>query len=70
MKGKEGKNTIKKTTVKGHVSWIIACVLAAFWLLITILPFIFMVLNSFKDKFEMLVKGIFQLPDKFNTTNY
>ena len=47
MKGKEGKNTIKKTTVKGHVSWIIACVLAAFWLLITILPFIFMVLNYF-----------------------
>ena len=67
---KEGKNTIKKTTIKGHISWAIACVLAAFWLLITILPFIFMVLNSFKDKFEMLVKGIFQLPDKFNTTNY
>ena len=50
MKGKEGKNTIKKTTVKGHVSWIIACVLAAFWLLITILPFIFMVHKYINDK--------------------
>ena len=70
MKSKERKNTIKKTTVQGHISWFIACALAVFWLLITILPFIFMVLNSFKDKFEMLVKGIFQLPDTFNTTNY
>lgn len=29
-----------------------------------------MVLNSFKEKFEMLTKGVFQLPDKLNWSNY
>ena len=28
------------------------------------------VLNSFKEKFEMLTKGVFQLPDKLNWSNY
>ena len=43
------------------------------FILITIVsftPFIFMVLNSFKEKFEMLTKGVFQLPDQLNWSNY
>ena len=48
----------------------IGIILAVIWLVIAIVPFIFMILNSFKDKFEMLVKGIFQLPETLNWANY
>ena len=34
------------------------------------MPFVFMVLNSFKEKFEMLTKGVFNLPDSLNFANY
>lgn len=60
----------KKSKQKSTVAWVIAIVLAVFWTVIAVVPFIFMVLNSFKDKFEMLVKGIFQLPEKLNLANY
>lgn len=50
--------------------WSIAFILAIFWLIISFLPFVFMVLNSFKEKFEMLTKGIFRLPAKLNWSNY
>ncbi len=55
---------------KRILSWTVAFILASLWLLITFLPFLFMVLNSFKEKFEMLVKGIFILPDSLNFANY
>lgn len=55
---------------RGKVAWTIAWIFAILWLIITILPFVFMVLNSFKDKFEMLVKGVFQLPNKLDMSNY
>lgn len=45
-------------------------ILACMWLAVALLPFVFMILNSFKDRFEMLVKGVFQLPEKFNMSNY
>lgn len=61
------KYTIKKTN---PVPWIVGVVLALIWLVIAVVPFIFMVLNSFKDKFEMLVSGVFQLPEKLNWANY
>lgn len=56
--------------LKSRIAWIAATILALFWTVITVMPFIFMVLNSFKEKFEMLVKGVFQLPDKFMIENY
>ncbi len=56
--------------IKSILYWLIAIILATSYLLISILPFIFMVLNSFKEKFEMLVKGIFVLPDSINFHNY
>lgn len=65
VKKKETKNNIKS-----KIAWTIAIIFSILWLIITIVPFIFMVLNSFKDKFEMLVKGIFQLPDRLNWANY
>ena len=44
----------KKSRIKSIICWIIAFALAIFYLLVSFLPFIFMVLNSFKEKFEML----------------
>lgn len=62
------KETVSK--IKSRIAWAFAIILALFWTVITVLPFIFMVLNSFKEKFEMLVKGIFQLPDHFQFDNF
>ena len=60
----------KKNKRKSIICWIIAFALAIFYLIISFLPFIFMVLNSFKEKFEMLTKGVFNLPDSLNFANY
>ena len=53
----------KKSRTKSIVCWVIAFALAIFYLIISFLPFIFMVLNSFKEKFEMLTAGVFELPE-------
>lgn len=60
----------RKSKLKSRTAWSIAFLLALFWLAVSFLPFIFMVLNSFKGKFEMLTKGIFTLPDSWNPVNY
>jgi raffinose/stachyose/melibiose transport system permease protein len=59
-----------KTRPHVSLSWGIAFVLAGIWVLATALPFLFMVINSFKGQFEMLKKGIFQLPDSWYPENY
>ncbi|SCP99534.1 carbohydrate ABC transporter permease [Anaerobium acetethylicum] len=63
-------DTIRKNKIKKVVYWGIAFVLAVFWLLVSSLPFVFMVMNSFKEKFEMLVSGVFSLPAALNLNNY
>ena len=55
---------------KSRIYWVIASLLAVFYLIISVMPFVFMVLNSFKEKFEMLTKGVFNLPDSLNFANY
>ena len=60
----------KKSKIKSRISWTIAIILAVCMALVSITPFIFMVLNSFKEKFEMLTKGVFTLPDKLYLDNY
>lgn len=60
----------KVSKIKSRVSWTAAVVLALVWLAVSLLPFVFMVLNSMKGKFEMLSKGIFAPPDSFNLENY
>ncbi len=59
-----------KTRCKSRICWTIAFILALAYLTISILPFFFMVLNSFKGQFEMLTKGVFELPDKLDFSNY
>lgn len=60
----------RTSKIKSRISWIIACILAVSAAIVAITPFIFMVINSFKEKFEMLTKGVFSLPDALNFTNY
>lgn len=63
-------DTYKKNKRKSIAAWIVAFFFAIVGLIVSFMPFIFMVLNSFKEKFEMLTKGVFQLPDKLNWANY
>ena len=61
---------IRMSKIKSRICWVIATVLAVAALAAAVLPFFFMVINSFKGKFEMLTKGVFALPDKLNFANY
>lgn len=63
-------DSYKKSKRNSVVCWIIALAFAIFYLVVSFLPFVFMVLNSFKEKFEMLTKGVFTLPDSLNFSNY
>lgn len=60
----------KKSKIKSRIAWTVAIIFAVIQFLIALLPFFFMVLNSFKEKFEMLTKGVFNLPDKLYLDNY
>ncbi len=61
---------IKRGKIKSIISWTIAFILATFYILVSVLPFIFMAINSFKERFEMLVKGVFELPESLNFSNF
>lgn len=61
---------IRMSKIKSRICWVIATVLAVAALAAAVLPFFFMVINSFKGKFEMLTRGVFALPDKLNFANY
>ena len=63
-------DSYKKAKCKKTASWGIAVLLAVFWLLIAIVPFIYMVINSFKGRFEILTKGVFLLPEFWYPANY
>lgn len=56
--------------VKSRISWIVAIILAVIVTFTAVMPFIFMVFNSFKGKFEMLTKGVFSPPERLNFSNY
>ena len=60
----------RASKVKSRISWVLACILAVSAAVVAIAPFIFMVINSFKEKFEMLTKGGFSLPEKLDISNY
>lgn len=67
---KNPKTEQSESRVKSIICWIIAIVFAFAAIISSILPFIFMVLNSFKGKFEMLTKGVFALPEGLKLSNY
>ena len=55
---------------KSIAAWTVAVIFACFQLVITLAPFIFMVLNSFRKQFDMLQQGVFHLPDPWYGQNY
>ena len=55
---------------KSIAAWTVAIIFACFQLVITLAPFIFMVLNSFRKQFDMLQQGVFHLPDPWYGQNY
>ncbi len=61
---------VAKDDKKSQIAWVIAFFLAVLWLLIAFIPFLYMGLNSFKGQFEMLVSGIFSLPESLSLANY
>ena len=63
-------DSYKKSKRKSIIAWTVAFILAIGAAIVSFMPFVFMVLNSFKEKFEMLTKGVFQLPGKLNWSNY
>lgn len=59
-----------KEIVKSRIAWGIAFFLAFFWLLISLVPFVFMVFNSFRKQFDMLQQGPLHAPDPWYFDNY
>ena len=60
----------KIANIKKIVSWGIAIIFAVFWMIIAVVPFIYMIINSFKGRFEILTSGVFTLPESWDPANY
>ncbi|MCQ2982113.1 MAG: carbohydrate ABC transporter permease [Treponemataceae bacterium] len=56
--------------IKSKIAWNIALFFAVLQLIITLTPFAFMILNSFRKQFDMLQQGVFHLPDPWYFKNY
>ena len=59
-----------QTKVKKFAGWIVALILALFWLVVAFVPFLFMVISGFKQKMETIMYGAFHMPEKFFPDNY
>ncbi len=60
----------RRERVKSRVAWGFAWFFACFWMLIALVPFAFMVFNSFRKQFDMFVQGVFHLPEPWYFENY
>ena len=60
----------RKQKMKSRAVWTVAIIFAIFWLLVALVPFAFMILNSFRKQFDMLSQGVFHLPDPWFFDNY
>ena len=58
------------SNAKKVVVWTLISILALFWLVVAGVPFLFMVLTSFKEQFEVLSSGVFALPKALYWENY
>ena len=61
MSGSKKEVNYSKQKMKSRIAWIIASIFAVFWLLVALIPFIFMILNSLRKQFDMLSQGVFHL---------
>lgn len=67
-----GNNEVnyRRQKMKSKIAWTIVIILAVFWLFVALVPFIFMIMNSFRKQFDMLSQGVFHLPDPWYFDNY
>lgn len=70
MGNKTTKDIYRESKKKSKIAWTIAIILAVFQLLLTLTPFFFMIMNSFRKQFDMLQQGVFHLPDPWIIQNY
>ena len=63
-------NEYKKSKIKSKIAWAIAFFFALIQLVLTLTPFFFMIVNSFRKQFDMLQQGVFHLPDPWYFKNY
>ncbi len=59
-----------KEITKSRIAWAVAYILAIFWLLVALVPFMFMIFNSLRQQFDMLQQGPLHLPDPWYFDNY
>ena len=60
----------QKEKMKSRIAWSAAIFLALIWAVITVGPFVFMVLNSFRDKKMMGRQGVLHFPEPWYFQNY
>lgn len=70
MNGSKKEVNYRKQKMKSKIAWAIAMIFAIFWLVVALVPFAFMILNSFRKQFDMLSQGVFHLPDPWFFENY
>ncbi|MBQ9007771.1 MAG: carbohydrate ABC transporter permease [Clostridia bacterium] len=56
--------------MKSRIVWAIVFILALFWVFVTLIPFLFMIINSFRKQFDMLSQGVFHFPNPWYFENY
>lgn len=69
MNGRKEVN-YRRQKAKSRLVWAVVFFFAIFWLLVALIPFAFMILNSFRKQFDMLSQGVFHLPDPWFFDNY
>jgi raffinose/stachyose/melibiose transport system permease protein len=60
----------KKISGKNKLISIMVGILAVIWLLITFIPFMFMLFSALKEQFELMMGGVFDLPQKLYLGNF
>ena len=70
MREKTIQDDYRASKIKSRIAWTIAIILALLWLILTLTPFFFMIMNSFRKQFDMLQQGVFHLPDPWYFQNY
>lgn len=60
----------QRERARSRIAWSIAITLAVIWLIVSIGPFIFMLLNSFRDKKSMGRQGVLCFPNPWYFKNY
>jgi raffinose/stachyose/melibiose transport system permease protein len=66
----EKETNYRVQKIKSRIAWGIAIFFALCWVLVALVPFLFMVVNSFRKQFDMLSQGVFHLPDPWYFDNY